>query len=112
MRYADGGGLTARGRAARERVRLQATAMFEQQRPTGEIARRLRVSPKSVRTWRRAWTAGGSPALASRGPGGAVCKLSAAQLDRLADELDAARPPRSGPTGPQISGGRWPGWRR
>ena len=69
MRYADGGGLTARGRAARERVRLQATEMFEQRLPTGEIAARLRVSPKSVRAWRRAWTAGGSPALASRGPG-------------------------------------------
>ncbi len=27
----DGGVVTARGRAARERVRLQATAMFEQQ---------------------------------------------------------------------------------
>ena len=40
MRYADGGGLTARGRAARERVRLQATEMFEQQLPTGEIAAR------------------------------------------------------------------------
>ena len=82
MRYADGGGLTARGRAARERVRLQATEMFEQQLPAGEIAARLRVSPKSVRAWRRAWTAGGSPALASRGPGGAVCKLDDAQLDR------------------------------
>jgi hypothetical protein len=51
MRYADGGGLTARGRAARERVRLQATELFEQRLPAGEIARRLRVSPKSVRAW-------------------------------------------------------------
>ena len=34
MRYADGGGLTARGRAARERVRLQATGMFEQRVPS------------------------------------------------------------------------------
>ena len=88
MRYADGGGLTARGRAARERVRLQATEMFEQRLPATEIAARLRVSPKSVRTWRRAWLAGGSPALASRGPGGSVCKLDDAQLDRLAAELD------------------------
>ena len=54
MRYADGGGLTARGRAARERVRLQATEMFEQRLPAIEIAARLRVSPKSVRAWRRA----------------------------------------------------------
>ena len=62
--------------------------MFEQQLPATGIAARLRVSPKSVRAWRRAWTAGGSPALASRGLGGAVCKLRDAQLDRLADELD------------------------
>jgi transposase len=88
MRYADGGGLTARGRAARERVRLQAAEMFEQQLPAGEIAARLRVSPKSVRAWRRAWTAGGAEALASRGPGGTAGKLTDAQLDRLAAELD------------------------
>jgi transposase len=62
--------------------------MFEQRLPAGEIAGRLRVSTKSVRAWRRVWTAGGRAALASRGPGGAVCKLSDAQLDRLADELD------------------------
>lgn len=53
MRYADGGGLT-RGRAARERVRLQAAEMFEQQLPTAKIAVRLRVSTKSVCAWRRA----------------------------------------------------------
>jgi transposase len=88
MRYADGGGLTARGRVARERVRLQATELFEQRLPATEIAERLRVSPKSVRAWRRAWLTGGRAALASRGPGGAVCKLTDQQLDRLADELD------------------------
>jgi transposase len=88
MRYADGGGLTAQGRVARERVRLQATELFEQRLPATEIAERLRVSPKSVRAWRRAWLTGGRAALASRGPGGAVCKLTDQQLDRLADELD------------------------
>jgi transposase len=88
MRYADSGGLTARGRAARERVRLQAAGMFEQQLPAVEIAARLRVSTKSVYAWRRAWTTGGRAALASRGPGGTVCKLTDAQLDRLAGELD------------------------
>jgi transposase len=97
--FADGGGLTARGRARRERVRLQAVEMFEQQLATGEIATRLRVSAKSVRAWRRAWTAGGRAALASRGPGGTVCKLTDAQLDRLAAELDR------GPAAPQ-----WAGW--
>jgi hypothetical protein len=48
MRYADGGGLTARGRGARERVRLQAAGIFEQQLPTAEIGARLRASTKSV----------------------------------------------------------------
>ncbi len=88
MRYADGGGLTARERAARERVRLQAAEMFEQRLPTAKIAARLRVTPKSVCVWRRAWLAGGRAGLASRGPGGAECKLDDAQLDRLAAELD------------------------
>jgi transposase len=89
MRYADGGGLTTtRGRAARERVRLQVAEMFEKQLHTGDVAARLRVRTKSVCAWRRAWTAGGRAGLASRGPGGAVCKLDDAQLDRLTDELD------------------------
>ena len=112
MRYADGGGLTARGRAARERVRLQATEMFEQRLPTGEIAAQLRVSPKSVRTWRRTWTAGGSPALASRGPGGAVCKITDQQLDRLVAELDRGPAAQEWADWAPISGGPWPGWRR
>jgi putative transposase len=86
--------------------------MFEQRVPTGEIAARLRVSPKSVRTWRRAWIAGGSPALASRGPGGAVCKLRDAQLDRLADELDRGPAAQEWAGWVAISGGPWPGSRR
>ena len=112
MRYADGGGLTARERAIRERVRLQAAEMFEQQLPTGEISTRLRVSSKSVCAWRRAWTAGGRAGLASRGPGGAECKLDDAQLDRLAASWIGARPRRRGPVGRLTSGGRWPGWPR
>jgi transposase len=88
MRYADGGGLTIRERAARQRVRLQAADMFEQDLGSTQIAARLRVSPKSVRAWRRAWTGGGRAALVSRGAGGARCKLDDAQLDRLALELD------------------------
>jgi transposase len=99
MRYPDSGGLSAQGRARRERVRLQAAGMFEQRLPAVEIAARLRVSTKSVYAWRRAWTAEGNTALASRGPGGAVCKLTDAQLDRLAGELDR---------GPAAQ--RWAGW--
>ena len=40
------------------------------------------------RMWRRRWRAGGEAALASRGPGGAVCRLGEAQLARLRAALD------------------------
>src|SRR6202167_1683271 len=58
MRYPDGGGLDAAGRARREQGRL-------------------------------AVAAGGRAALASRGAGGAKCKLFALQLRELATLLDA-----------------------
>jgi putative transposase len=88
MRYPDGGGLTARQRAAREQLRLQAAEMFGQDADPVLVARQLRVSTKSVYGWRRAWRAGGVAALASRGGGGYRCRLSAAQLAQLAAELD------------------------
>ena len=58
MRYPDGGGLTAEGRARRTWVRLQAAQMFEQGMDPVLIAGLLRVSAKSVYAWRRAWRAG------------------------------------------------------
>lgn len=88
MRYADGGGLTAAGRARREKVRLAAAAMYEQDMPPVRVAHELRVSTKSAYQWRRRWRAGGIAALASKGPGGAVCRLSRAQLSRLRAALD------------------------
>jgi transposase len=51
------------------------------------VARRLRVSPKSAYQWRRRWRAGGDAALASKGPGGATCRLNTDQLQRLRSEL-------------------------
>jgi len=87
MRYPDGGGLSRRGRVARERVRLEAAGLFEQGIDPVEVAGRLRVSTKSAYQWRRRWRAGGDSALASRGPGGATCRLSANQLERLRAEL-------------------------
>jgi transposase len=69
-------------------VRLQAAQMFEQDIDPVQVARLLRVSTKSVYQWRRRWRAGGPAALASRGPGGAVCRLSAGQLARLRSALD------------------------
>ena len=83
MRYPDGGGLTAAGRVRRERVRLQAAQMYEQDVSAVQVAHRLRVSTKSAYQWRRRWRAGGEAALASKGSGGAVCRLSGSQLGRL-----------------------------
>src|SRR6266511_3603992 len=87
MRYPDGGGLSARGRVQRERVRLEAARLFEQGVRPARVARRLRVSTKSAYQWRRRWRAGGDTALASKGPGGAICRLNTDQLERLRSEL-------------------------
>jgi transposase len=89
MRYPDGGGLTAEQRARREQVRLEAAAMIEAGASDPEVARRLRVSRMSANRWRRALAAGGREALASRGAGGAKCKLTDAQLGELEAVLDA-----------------------
>lgn len=64
--------------------------MFEQDIDPVQVACQLRVSTKSAYQRRRCWRAGGSAALASRGAGGAVCRLSPAQLARLRAELDKA----------------------
>ena len=89
MRYPDGGGLSAEGRARREKLRLQAAQMFEQGMKPVQVARSLRVSTKSAYQWRRRWRAGGDAALASKGAGGAACRLSERQLTRLRAALDS-----------------------
>ena len=89
MRYADGGGLTAAERARREKVRLEAADLIEAGASDPEVARRLRVSRMSANWWRGALAAGGRAALASKGAGGARCKLSAAQVAGLEAVLDA-----------------------
>jgi transposase len=88
MRYPDGGGLSAVGRARRERVRLQAAELFAQDVSLVQVAHRLRVSTKSAYQWRRRWRSGGAAALASKGAGGAVCRLSGAQVERLRAALE------------------------
>lgn len=87
MRYPDGGGLTAEGRARREAVRLQAAQLFAQDVPVPEIAKRLRVSHNAVYVWRRRWRCEGEAGLASQGPSGNECRLSPLQMDRLAAAL-------------------------
>jgi transposase len=89
MRYPDGGGLTAQERARREQVRLAAAEMIEAGASDREIARRFRVSQMSANRWRRMLAAGGRAALASKGAGGAKCKLTPVQLDELEAVLDA-----------------------
>jgi len=95
MRYPDGGGLDAAERARREQVRLAAAELIDEGASDGEVARRFRVSRMSANRWRRALAKGGRAALASKGAGGAKCKLSAAQLRELETVLDA---------GPAVSG--------
>src|SRR6266851_2475801 len=87
MRYPDGGGLDAAERARRERVRLAAAEMIEAGAGDREIARHFRVSRMSVNRWRRALTSGGRAALASKGAGGAQCKLTPAQVAEQAWRL-------------------------
>src|SRR5436305_14587085 len=89
MRYAQGGGLTAEECARREQVRLEAAEWIEEGATDREVAERFRVTRMSVNRWRRALADGGRPALASKGPGGAHCRLTPAQLDELQTVLDA-----------------------
>jgi putative transposase len=88
MRYVQGGGLTAVGRAKRERVRFEAAELFEQGVRSPEVARRLRVSRKSAYAWHARWRAGGLAALASAGAHGSPCRLDAGQLELLQAELE------------------------
>jgi transposase len=69
-------------------VRSQAAQMYEHDVSPVQVAHRLRVSTKSAYQWRRRWRVGGDAALASKGPGGAVCRLSGAQLSRLRVALE------------------------
>ena len=89
MRYPDGGGLTAAERSRREQVRLAAAELIGAGASDREVARRFRVSRMSVNRWRRSLAAGGRAALASKGAGGARCKLTPAQLGELEAVLDA-----------------------
>lgn len=88
MRQADGGGLTAAGRLRRESVRVQGAELLEEVVKLPEVARRLRVSPKSAYRWHQLWREGGAEALASRGPSGSRCRLSPRCLEKLAVYLE------------------------
>ena len=70
-------------------MRLAAAELIAEGASDREVARRFRVSRMSANRWRRALTAGGRSGLASRGAGGAKCKLTPAQLRELETVLDA-----------------------
>ncbi|MCX5206014.1 winged helix-turn-helix domain-containing protein [Streptomyces sp. NBC_00237] len=70
-------------------MRLDAGELIECWVSDAEIARRFRVTRMSVQRWRRSLAAAGRPALASKGAGGARCKLTDEQLRRLEGELEA-----------------------
>jgi transposase len=63
--------------------------MIESGASDREVAKRFRVSRMSANRWRRTLAAGGREALASKGAGGAKCKLAAAQVAELEEILDA-----------------------
>jgi transposase len=86
VRYAQGGGLTDAGRAARERLRLQAVERFDAGQRNLQIATALRVSERSVERWRRAWRERGEAGLLSKGSPGRP-RLGQAQVERLEREL-------------------------
>ena len=67
---------------------MAAAEWIEEGATDREVAARFRVTRMSANRWRRALTAGGRPALASKGAGGARCKLNPAQLDQLQPLLD------------------------
>jgi putative transposase len=54
----------------------------------GRGVRQQRADQRDAVPGRRHWRAGGEAALASKGAGGALCRLSPAQLARLRAELD------------------------
>ena len=86
MRYAQRGGYTPAEQRRRERLRLEAAERFARGDGIDEIAGDLRVTPGSVRRWRRAWRDGGTEALRSRGPVSRE-RLSPQQWARLEAEL-------------------------
>ena len=70
-------------------MRLAAAELIEAGVSDREVARRFRLSRMSANRWRRALATGGMQALASKGAGGARCKLTPAQLREVEAVLDA-----------------------
>lgn len=70
-----------------EKRRTQAVRLFEKDCHPPEVARRLGVARQVAYKWRDLWKQGGSSALASKGPAGPKPKLTAAQMQKVTQEL-------------------------
>jgi transposase len=67
--------------------RLRAAELFAAGVHAAEVARQLGVSRQAASRWHAAWKAGGTNALASRGPTGPTPRLSDAQLVEVEQAL-------------------------
>jgi transposase len=88
MRYAQGGGFDAAGRARREQVRMRAAELIDAGHRDAEIAKALRVTPESVCRWRAAYRDAGAAGLATKGHGGRQTYLTDMQIGQLTAALD------------------------
>ncbi|GGX56179.1 helix-turn-helix domain-containing protein [Streptomyces noursei] len=86
MPYAQGGGLRPHEQAERERVRILAAEGFERGEKNAAIAKRLRVSVRSVERWRRSWRDNGADGLRCSGPA-KTPKVGRQQFATLEKEL-------------------------
>jgi hypothetical protein len=87
VRYGQGGGLSAAGRARPEQVRMAAAQRFAAGDKTADIAADLRVGVRQVEKWRSAFHHRGIEALRSKGPHTAE-RLGPEQFARLAAQLE------------------------
>lgn len=76
-----------RDHAEMEKRRKKAGRLFADDYSAPEVARRLGVARQVAYRWKNAWDRGGSAALASKGPAGRKCKLTAAQMQKVTRAL-------------------------
>jgi transposase len=71
-----------------EARRMRAAELFEQRRPSSEVARAVGMHPESVRRWKRLWEQGGAEALRRRPATGRPPKLDDAQVEAVRTALE------------------------
>jgi transposase len=71
-----------------EARRMRAAELFEQRRPSSEVARAVGMHPESVRRWKRLWEQGGVQALRRRPATGRPPKLDDAQVEAVRAALE------------------------